>query len=443
MGRLTIILMLLLAPLATRADSARGVTDFMLDNGMQVLVIEDHRAPVLTHMVWYKVGSADDPRGKSGLAHFLEHLMFKGTDELEPGEFSRIIEANGGQDNAFTSWDFTGYFQRVAADRLDLVMGLEADRMRDLQLTEAVVAPERDVVLEERGNRVGNSPGEAFGEQRRAVEFLHHPYGTPIIGWRHEIAQLTAEDAIAFYRHHYAPDNAILIVAGDTTPDQVRTLAEKHYGPLPAAGTPPRARPAEPKPLSERRLIHRDPRVTQPYLVRTYPAPPRQPSDQVQAAALTMLAELLGGGVTSHLATNLQFDRQIALNSGAFYDSVNLDPRQFGVYVVPAEGVSLEQAEAELDKTLAAFIEEGPDPAHLRRVKTQVRAAQIYALDSQESRARLYGRALTAGLTVADVQAWPHVLNAVTAQDVVAAARRVLDRSISVTGYLTGVENGL
>ncbi len=442
MRRLTALLILLLAPLAARADT-HGVTDFVLDNGMQVLVIEDHRSPVLTHMVWYRVGSADDPHGKSGLAHFLEHLMFKGTDDLEPGEFSRIIEANGGQDNAFTSWDFTGYFQRVAADRLDLVMGLEADRMRDLQLTDEVVAPERDVVLEERGNRVGNSPGEAFGEQRRAVEFLHHPYGTPIIGWRHEIAQLTAEDAIAFYRQHYAPDNAILIVAGDTTPDEVRALAEKHYGPLPPEGTPPRVRPAEPEPLSERRLIHRDPRVTQPYLVRTYPAPPRRPGDQSQAAALTMLAELLGGGVTSHLATSLQFDSKIALNSGAFYDAVNLDPRQFGVYVVPAEGVSLEQAEAEMDKALAAFIEKGPDPAHLRRVKTQVRAAQIYALDSQESRARLYGRALTSGLTVDDVQAWPDALNAVTAQDVVAAARRILDRSVSVTGYLTGVENGL
>ncbi|MSU91356.1 insulinase family protein [Rhodobacteraceae bacterium 2CG4] len=435
--------LLALSPPAARADSASGVTDFTLDNGLQVLVIEDHRAPVLTHMVWYRVGAADDPRGKSGLAHFLEHLMFKGTDELEPGEFSRIVEANGGQDNAFTSWDFTGYFQRVAADRLELVMQLEADRMQDLQLTEAVVAPERDVVLEERGNRVGNDPGEAFGEQRRAVEFLHHPYGTPIIGWRHEIAELDAADAIAFYRRHYAPDNAILIVAGDTTPDEVRRLAETYYGPIPPAGTPPRVRPREPEPLSERRVILRDPRVSQPYLVRTYPAPPRRAGDQAEAAALAMLAELLGGGVTGHLATSLQFEQKVALGTGAFYDDVSLDPRQFGIYVAPADGVTLEQAEARLDQALAEFIERGPDPAHLERVKTQVRAAQIYALDRQESRARLYGRALTAGLTVADVQSWPAALDAVTPQDVTAAARLVFDRSVSVTGYLTGVDEGL
>lgn len=439
-----LLAILSLAPLqALGAEPDDGLTAFTLDNGMQVLVLEDHRAPVLTHMVWYKVGAADDPHGKSGLAHFLEHLTFKKTDELDPGDFSRIIEANGGQDNAFTSWDFTGYYQKVASDRLDLVMGLEADRMADVILTEEIVGAERDVVLEERGSRVDNNPEESFAEQRRAVQFLHHPYGTPIIGWRHEIEGLTAEDAIAFYRKHYAPDNAILIVAGDTTPEEVRTLAEKHYGPIPPAGTPERVRVQEPEPLTERRLVQADPRVRQPYVVRSYIAPRRVPGETKQAAALTMLAELLGGGITSHLVQTLQFEDKLAIGAGSFYDSISYDPKQFGVYVIPARGVSLEDAEAAMDEALAEFIAEGPDPEHLERVKTQVRAAQVYALDRQDSRARLYGRALTAGLTVEDVQAWPEALQAVTPEEVVEAAKLVFEQGRGVTAYLTGTDEGL
>jgi zinc protease len=429
------LVLLFLAALPLRAAP---VSDFTLPNGLQVVVIEDRRAPVVVHMVWYRVGAADEPPGKSGIAHFLEHLMFKGTETVAPGAFSATIEAQGGDDNAFTSWDYTAYFQRVAADRLDLVMGLEADRMVNLRLDPADVATERDVVLEERLQRTENDPGGLFAEQRRAVQFLNHPYRIPIIGWRHEIAALTKDDALAFYRRHYAPENAIVVVAGDVTATEVRRLAERHYGPLPRSGDAvPRARPSEPPQLAERRLALADPRVGQPYLIRTYLAPHRRPGDQREAAALEVLADLLGGSAaTSVLGQALQFDSRVAVHATAFYDGVALDSGVFGLAVVPAEGVSLDEAEAALDATLDRFLATGVDPDAFARVMAQRRAAEIYALDNTQAVARRYGAALTSGLTVADVAEWPRVLQSVTPDEVMAAARSVLDRRRAVTGHL-------
>ena len=427
---------LLLAALPLRAEQ---VTTFALDNGMEVVVIEDHRAPVVVHMVWYRVGAADEPPGKSGIAHFLEHLMFKGTDTLAPGEFSATVEINGGSDNAFTSYDYTGYFQRVAADRLGLMMEMEADRMVNLVLSEEVVLPERDVILEERNQRVENNPGSLFGEQRRAVQYLNHPYAVPIIGWRHEMETLSREDALDFYRLHYAPNNAILIVAGDVTPDEVRTLAEAHYGPIPAnPELEPRARPAEPPQIAERRVEFSDPRVAQPYVIRTYLAPERDAGAQQEAAARVFLAELMGGsGVTSLMGRVLEVEEKTALYTTAFYDGVSLDDTTFGMLVVPVPGRSLEEAEADIDRMIAKFLEDGVDLEQFERLKTQVRASEIYGRDSLQDLARRYGEALTSGLTVADVQAWPEVLQAVTPDDVVAAAERLFDRRRAVTGYLT------
>ncbi|MFN7268728.1 MAG: M16 family metallopeptidase [Cereibacter sp.] len=417
---------------------AETVTDFTLPNGLQVVVIEDHRAPVVVHMVWYRVGAADEPPGHSGIAHFLEHLMFKGTDEVPSGKFSEIVQAQGGSDNAFTSWDYTAYFQRVAADRLDLVMKLEADRMRDLRLTQEDVATERAVILEERTTRTDSDPGALFEEQAQAAQYLNHPYGIPIIGWRHEIEQLDRDDALAFYRRFYAPNNAVLVVAGDVTPDEVKRLAERHYGPLaPTEGLPPRIRPSEPPQLAERRLSMADPRVAQPYVVRSYLAPERNSGAQDKAAALTILAYLLGGsGTTSVLARKLTFDTQTAVYASAFYSGDTLDTGTFGLIVAPAPGVSLPQAEAAMDEAIAQFLKDGVDPAALDRMKTQIRAEQIYADDNTSALANLYGEALAIGLTVADVQAWPDVLQAVTAEDVMAAAQEVLDRRTAVTGYL-------
>ncbi|MEI4473477.1 M16 family metallopeptidase [Frigidibacter sp. MR17.24] len=420
------------------AAQAGEISDFTLENGLQVVVIEDHRAPAVTQMIYYKAGAADEQPGKSGIAHFLEHLMFKGTDKVGPKEFSRIVESLGGSDNAFTTSDYTGYYQRVSAANLDRVMEMEADRMRGLKLSQSDVDTERQVILEERSQRIDNDPGALFNEQRQAAQYLNHHYRIPIIGWRHEMEGLTREDALEWYRTYYAPNNAVLVVAGDVTPDAVRGLAEKYYGPIaPTEGLAERARPQEPPQIAERRVTYADPRVSRPYVMRTYLAPERDAGDQKEAAALTVLAELLGGdGQTSVLGRKLTFDSKTALYTSAFYDATSLDDTTFGVVIMPLPGIALADAEAALDTALDAFMAEGVDPAQLERVKTQVRAAEIYAQDSVAGLARKYGEALTSGLTMQDVADWPAALQAVTAEDVMAAAKDVLNRDHAVTGWL-------
>lgn len=419
--------------------SAAPVTTYELENGLEIVVIEDHRAPVVEHMLWYRAGAADETPGVSGIAHFLEHLLFKATDTLASGEFSAIVAANGGTDNAFTSQDTTAYHQRVAADRLGLMMQMEADRMRNIRLTEDDIATERQVILEERNQRTDSSAGALFGEQRRAAQYLNHPYGIPVIGWKHEMEDLSLDDALTFYRKYYAPNNAILIVAGDVRPDDVLALAKTHYGPLePTVGLERRERVAEPPQIAERRLTYTDPRVAQPYVIRTYLAPERNPGDQTDAAALLMLSEILGGsGVTSVLGNKLTIETQQAVHASAFYSGTSLDKTTFGLIIVPTPGKTLEQAEAALDTAIGVFMDEGVDEAHLERIKRQVRAGQIFAEDNVGALARRYGTALTSGLTIADVDAWPDVVQAVTSDDIMAAAIKVFDRSQAVTGYLT------
>lgn len=414
-----------------------NVTTFELENGMQVVVVEDDRAPVVQHMIWYRAGSADEPKGSSGVAHFLEHLLFKATDKLEAGEFSATVARNGGRDNAFTSYDYTAYYQRVASDRLGLMMEMEADRMKNIRLTEENIKTERDVIIEERNQRTENNPGALFGEQLNAAQYLNHRYGVPIIGWMHEMQTLDMEDALGFYEIYYSPNNAILVVTGDVTPAEVRELAEKHYGAIPAnPDLPERLRTQEPPQTAERRLIYRDARVAQPYVRRSYLAPERDPGDQETAAALVFLSEILGGGTTSFLADELQFKAQIATYSASFYRPVSLDDTTFNVIVVPREGVSLQEAEDAMDQALQKFFETGIDSEQLARIKFQIKADQIYARDDVDRIGNRYGQALTSGLTVEDVQAWPDVLQAVTEEDIMQAARDVLDRRASVTGWI-------
>ncbi|WP_417250273.1 M16 family metallopeptidase [Celeribacter sp.] len=417
---------------------AQDITHTTLDNGLEVYVFEDHRASVVVHTVWYRVGAADEPPGKSGIAHFLEHLMFKGTDDLDAGELSATVTRNGGSDNAFTSWDYTAYYQRIAADRLPLVMEMEADRMRDLEMTEEDVATERNVILEERNQRADNNPGALFMEQRRAAQYLNHPYGIPVIGWKHEMERLTRKGAFDFYARYYAPNNAILVVAGDVDPDEVFELARLYYGPLePTEGLTPRQRPSEPPQLSERRLTMSDPRVAQPYVARSYLAPERNSGDQETAAALEMLAALLGGApTTSVLGQKLTIEDPKAVYVSASYDGASLDEGTFGLVIVPTPDVSLEDAEAALDSAIAEFLEEGLDPDHFARLKTQLRASRIYERDNVAAMARRYGAQLALGLTLEDIEAWPDILDAVTEDDVLDAARMVFDKRKAVTGWL-------
>ena len=419
------------------ASANELVTTFSLDNGMDVVVVEDHRAPVVQHMVWYRAGSADEPVGQSGVAHFLEHLLFKATDTLKSGEFSAVVSANGGRDNAFTSYDYTAYFQRVAADRLGLMMKMESDRMKNIRLTEEDILTERQVILEERNQRTENNPRALFGEQMNAAQYLNHRYGGPIIGWKHEMETLSLQDALDFYGIHYSPNNAILVVSGDVTPEEVRALAEEHYGPIPFnPDLPERLRSEEPPQNAERRVIYRDARVATEYVSRSYIAPERDAGAQEKAAALRIMAELLGGGTTSYMTEKLQFEEQVAVYTGAFYRGTSLDDTTFDVIIVPQPGVTLEEAEAAMDDVLVGFVKDGVDEDALERIKMQLRASQIYARDNVDGIARRYGAALTSGLTVEDVQAWPDILQAVTAEDVIEAARSVFRKETSVTGYL-------
>ena len=434
------LLALALPTTAALARDNEDVTHFTLDNGMEVVVVEDHRAPAVQQMVWYRAGSADEPKGSSGVAHFLEHLLFKATDKMESGEFSATVAKNGGRDNAFTSYDYTAYFQRVAADRLELMMQMESDRMKNIRLTPENIATERDVIIEERNQRTENNPQALFGEQLSAAQYLNHRYGVPIIGWMHEMEELDLEDALGFYDLYYSPNNAILVVSGDVEPEEVRTLAEKYYGAIPAnPELPERLRTEEPRQNAERRVIFRDARVAQPYITRSYLVPERDSGAQETAAALTILAEILGGGTTSYLADKLQFATQAATYTSAYYSSVSLDDTTFRMIVVPSDDVSLEEGEAALDAALTEFMEDGVDPEQLERIKLQIRASEIYAQDNVDGIANRYGRALTSGLTVEDVQAWPETLDAVTAEDIMNAAK-LLRREASVTGWLARPE---
>jgi zinc protease len=433
-----------LTPGAAGASAATGpvISHFKLENGMAVVVIPDHRAPVVTHMVWYRNGSADDPAGKSGIAHFLEHLMFKGTQKHPKGAFSEIVAELGGQENAFTSNDYTAYYQRMPKAHLPVVMEYEADRMRNLVLTDDVVAPERDVVLEERRMRTDSDPSAQLHEAVQAALYTHHPYGKPIIGWQHEIEDLGREDALAYYRRFYTPENAILIVAGDVTEADVRELAARIYGAIPARGeTPDRKRPREPEPRAHRRVTLTDEKVEQPSHQCVYLVPSYATAEPGEAEALEALAHLLGGGPTSLLYRRLVVEQKCAVVSECYYMGTALDETRFWLYAMPAEGVSLEKLDEAVEKIVREIAQKGVAETDLARAKTRLVADAIYAQDNQTSLARWYGAALTTGMSVEDVRAWPERMDAVTTEDVRKVAAKWLDRRRAVTGFLLPKED--
>ena len=421
----------------TTADTGPAVADFTLDNGLQVVVIPDHRTPVVTHMIWYRNGSADDPIGKSGIAHFLEHLMFKGTEKHPQGEFSNVVAELGGQENAFTSTDYTAYFQRVAREHLATVMGFEADRMQGLVLTDDVVDPERDVVIEERRMRTDTDPGAQLGESVAATLFTHHPYGKPIIGWMHEIEGLNREDALAYYRRFYTPENAILVVAGDVTSEEVRKAADATYGKIPRRGEPPvRRRPQEPDPRAARLVTLADPKVEQPSLQKAYLVPSYTTGAPGEAEALEVLVQILAAHSTGRLHRRLVVEQKVAVAAGGWYQSSALDRSRLLLYAVPRPGVTLPSLDGDLDACIAEIVSGGVDERELARAKTRLIADTVYAQDSQASLARIYGSTLATGGTVESVAAWPRDIDAVTADDVRQAASRWLDGRRAVTGYL-------
>ncbi len=428
--------------MTSHVSAATQVVNFTLKNGLELVVIPDHRAPVVTHMVWYRNGAADDPPGKSGIAHFLEHLMFKGTKAHPKGEFSEFISEVGGQENAFTGSDFTAYFQQVARQHLKACMEFEADRMTGLVLTDAIVAPERDVVLEERRMHCDTDPGAQLGEAVQATLFTHHPYGIPIIGWGHEIEGLKREDALAYYHRFYTPENAILVVAGDADPEETLALAEETYGKVkPRGAKPERIRSLEPPTVASRLVTVSDAKVYQPNWQRHYLAPSCRTAKPGESEALDVLGHLVGGGQTSMLYRTLVVEEKLAVSAWAYYHGTALDESRFIVNMTPAPDVSLETLDKAFDRALATFLKEGVDAGSLERAKTRLMADAIYARDSQSDLARWYGSSLAIGQTLSDVEEWPMKIDAVDAEAVMAVARRWLDRKPALTGHLLPLED--
>ncbi|MBZ8133484.1 pitrilysin family protein [Afifella sp. IM 167] len=422
------------APVAKIAPNAE---EFTLSNGMDVVVIPDKRAPVVTHMVWYRVGSADEQAGQSGNAHFLEHLMFKGTKDHPEGEFSNRVSAIGGEENAFTSNDYTGYYQRVAKEYLPEMMAFEADRMSNLVLTDEVVAPERKVILEERRMRVDNDPGSLMNEALNRIFYLNHPYGRPTIGWEQEIKALNAKTALDFYHHFYTPSNAILVVAGDVTPEEVKKLAEATYGKIASKADRARPpRPAEPVSPGPRSITVRDEKVREPYMLQFYPVPSAVTAKPGEAEALSVLADILGGGATSRFYDELIRGGGKATYASAYYSPTAVDDSRFIVYGIPRDGVDLGALKSAIEASMKKIAENGVSEEELTRAKNSVVADAVYSQDSQQSLARIIGSALAVGRTLEDVQTWPARIQKVTAEDVQKVAERYLDPDKAATGYL-------
>jgi zinc protease len=426
-----------LAGLVAPAAAQRfGAESFTLANGLQVVVLPKHGVTAVTQMVWYKTGAADDPRGKSGIAHFLEHLMFKGTKAHPPGEFSALIAQTGGRDNAFTTEDFTVFHETVPKEQLDMVMRLEADRMTGLQISEAVLLPEREVILEERRMRIDNDPAALFREQLFANLFLNDSYRLPTIGWEHEMRTLGVEDALTAYRNWYAPNNAILIVAGDVDRAEVQSLAAKIYGPLEARAIPPRLRLEEPPHRAAIRLQMKNPRVAQPSWRRYYIAPSYRAGATEHAYALQVLAEILGGGSESRLYQDLVLKQGIALTVSADYAPSAIGLSSFGLYASAKPGVAMADLEAAIDAELRRVIQQGVEPDEVKRAEARMQAAAIYANDSHSGPANIIGTALAIGRSLDDVSAWPDRIGAVTPAQIQDAARAVLIERNSATGIL-------
>lgn len=405
-----------------------------LPNGLQVVVIENHVAPVVTHMMWIKAGAADESHGVSGIAHYLEHLMFKGTEKVPNGEYSKRIAAVGGSENAFTSWDYTAYFASISKANLPMVMELEADRLTGLQIKKELATPELAVVLDERRQRVENEPFAPLIQQMSAALFPHHPYGIPVIGWKEEIEKFTVEDAKRFYETWYQPSNAIVVVSGDVIADDVFALAKKTYGGLPTKIIPPRNRAIDPPFKGDATIILEDEHVRETTLLRTYRVVSAR-TNPSNAHALEILEELLDGSDASFLPKRLIQEKNLASVVNASYESDAYDEGQFSISIIPKPNVSNEQVLAELDAALNEFAKRLPSGDEMSAAKRSLQRQAILARDSVMGPAHTIGVALTTGHSLQDVESWPEQIGAVKSQEVQAALKAILEHR-NVTGIL-------
>lgn len=404
-----------------------------LANGLRVIVQEDRRAPTAVHMVWYRVGAMDEVDGASGVAHVLEHMMFKGTRKLKPGEFSSRVAAAGGRDNAFTSYDYTAYFQQVPKTRLAEMMALEADRMANLVVSRAEFEKEIKVVMEERRLRTDDRPQALVHEALMSTSFQAHPYRRPIIGWMDDLEHMTAGDAAAWYRRWYTPNNAYVVVVGDVDKDAVFRMAEATYGKVRARPLPPRRITAEPEQKGVRRVTVKAP-AKLPYVTLAYKVPELRHVDRDREVyALEVLAAVLDGHEAARLAKSLVRGRKIAVSAGAGYDSTVRGEALFSLDATPAEGHTVEELEAALRAEVARIQAEGVAEEELKRVKTQAIAAQVYKRDSMFAQAMEIGRVESAGFSWRDIDAMLEGIRRVTAEEVQAVARKyIVDDTLTV-----------
>lgn len=422
------------------ADGVFNPEMFTLDNGMRIVLIENQAMPATGHIVYYGVGSADETLGQSGVAHLFEHLQFKGTPDHPDGEFSQIVDSVGGSENAFTSWDYTAYYQIVAPEYLGEVMALEADRMTNTVLTPEVIDTERQVVYEEFNTRIGNEPSSWLGIEARRALYSHHPYGLPIIGYMDELAEVEHADFIAFYRKWYAPNNAVAVIAGPINLAELQVLAKNTYGRIPTVPTPERIRVAEPVHYAPRRVTLEHPQIGQASWSRYYLAPSYTSGETEFAYPLQVLSEIMGTGTDSRLYQQLVLDQGVAIGAGAGYSADAMDLSTFVFWGTPAatgdDEAAIAAIEAAIDAEIVRLIDQGVTQDEVDAAIHQLQADAIFARDSLMTGANVVGEALITGRTIADVESWPTRISAVTAEQVNAAAQAIFDPNNSVTGIL-------
>ena len=431
-----LILAVLLPVTGHAGDLEKSVFEKTLGNGLKVIVKEDHRAPVLVQQIWYHVGSMDESTGTTGVAHVLEHMMFKGTRSVPAGEFSKRIAAAGGRENAFTNYDYTAYFQQLHKDKLELAMKLESDRMHNLLLSDAEFGKEIKVVMEERRMRTDDEPHSLLFETLMAMAFQQHPYQHPVIGWMNDLEALTAADARSWYKRWYTPNNATLVIAGDVNADEVFALAQKYYGGIPARTLPVRRNYTEPAQLGIKRFTVKAP-AELPLLLMAYHAPAVQDAQKDTVPyALEVLAGVLDGNQSARLNKALVRDKQLASSAGAGYDSTSRGPALFTLEGTPSAGVSVAELEAALREQIALLVRDGVSPQELARVKAQVTASEVYKRDSLFYQAMQIGQLESTGFSYKTIDVMLAKIEAVTAQQVQDAARDILKDDNLIVGVL-------
>ncbi|PKO42694.1 MAG: peptidase M16 [Betaproteobacteria bacterium HGW-Betaproteobacteria-4] len=433
--RLKYLLSVLLAAGLSTAAFANPY-ETTLKNGLRIIVKEDHRAPTAVQMVWYRIGSTDEVDGASGVAHVLEHMMFKGTPKVGPGEFNKRVAAAGGRDNAFTSRDYTAYFQQVPKEKLDDVMALEADRMRHLNVDAKEFAQEIKVVMEERRMRTDDEPQSKLFEQMNAVAFQAHPYRRPIIGWMNDLETMTAADAKAWYDTWYVPNNAYVVITGDVDHKAVFALAEKHYGPLEGRALPPRKQQIEPAQEGTRQVTVKAP-AELPVLIMGYKAPVlRDIEKDSDPYALEMLASILDGHDAARFNKKLVREDKVALSAGIDYDATARGPGMLYLHGTPSEGKTVGDLEAALRAEIARVQKDGVSEQELKRAKAQLIAGQVYKLDSMFGQAMEIGQIEAVGLPYRQLDRMLEKLQAVSAADIQAVANKYFNDDALTIGRL-------